>query len=532
MVQSLSSGEALGCRRRKPNGSLVCARRTGLLLAGILILAACIAITFAKPTAAQPTSDFDYVEIVISDLPAIRQRFLAIMAGQNGATKIGTLPSGEVWRVPRRLLPQVSKDISAIGCSVMEISPDGTQIAYRKFGHADLTEQQRAAITKLSAIDPSAAAGALKLPPKPVLEYLFSRPDAIPVGEWEPAHKAGARLYLPSPAGGHVAIVRTRPLIHVEEGLTWVGEVENSGERAVLMLARSGELSGYFGNQGRIYRIDQDDAGIHTIAEIDPTRLPPDHAPSAADLIAARQQRTPVREPVIAPLPDEERVALEAKKITIDLMLLFTPAIVQRYLAKPAQWSVLAAATTNEVFRNSGLGNISVRVVHQEVVDYDESGAEHFDHLYRMVDGVGTFSKLHQLRNEKRADIVGLVLHSPSGCGQSTRVGADAHEAFFVVHHSCAVITYTIPHEIGHILGARHDRRFDSTEGSFPFAFGYVNGTKWRDVMSYQESCNGCPRIPLFSNPRVLYRGEPAGTAATDNARVILQQAERVSRFR
>ena len=31
---------------------------------------------------------------------------------------------------------------------------------------------------------------------------------------------------------------------------------------------------------------------------------------------------------------------------------------------------------------------------------------------------------------------------------------------------------------------------------------------------------------------RIMYKGEPTGTAANDNARVILGQAERVSRFR
>jgi hypothetical protein len=30
----------------------------------------------------------------------------------------------------------------------------------------------------------------------------------------------------------------------------------------------------------------------------------------------------------------------------------------------------------------------------------------------------------------------------------------------------------------------------------------------------------------------VIYQGEPTGTPASDNARVILEQAERVSRFR
>jgi hypothetical protein len=135
-------------------------------------------------------------------------------------------------------------------------------------------------------------------------------------------------------------------------------------------------------------------------------------------------------------------------------------------------------------------------------------------------------------RNEKRADIVGLIIDDPNGCGLSTRVGADSEEAFFVVHHSCAAITYSVAHEVGHILGARHDRAVDSNEAPFPFGHGYVNGRKWRDMMSYREGCNGCPRIPYWSNPRVAYKGEPTGTPATDNARVILEQAERVSNFR
>ena len=50
--------------------------------------------------------------------------------------------------------------------------------------------------------------------------------------------------------------------------------------------------------------------------------------------------------------------------------------------------------------------------------------------------------------------------------------------------------------------------------------------------MSYQEGCSGCPRIPYWSNPRIKYQGEPTGTAATDNARVILEQADRVAKFR
>jgi peptidyl-Asp metalloendopeptidase len=206
--------------------------------------------------------------------------------------------------------------------------------------------------------------------------------------------------------------------------------------------------------------------------------------------------------------------------------------VAAHYIGDPAKWITFAIEEVNNTFRNSGLGNISVRLVHSQAIDYDEAGADHFDHLYRMVDGFGPFKDLKQLRSEKRADIVGLMLDSPLGCGLSTRVGADAEEAFFVIHHACAVVTLSIAHEIGHILGARHDRAIDDSDTPFPYAHGYVNGVKWRTIMSYNANCGGCPRIPFWSNPRIMYKGEPTGTIAADNARLILEQAERVSEFK
>jgi hypothetical protein len=89
-----------------------------------------------------------------------------------------------------------------------------------------------------------------------------------------------------------------------------------------------------------------------------------------------------------------------------------------------------------------------------------------------------------------------------------------------------------VAHEIGHLIGARHDLNIDKVMVPFPYGHGFVNGTKWRDIMSYKESCGGCPRLPVWSSPKVMIRGEPAGTPNTDNARVIAEQAARVANFR
>ena len=88
-----------------------------------------------------------------------------------------------------------------------------------------------------------------------------------------------------------------------------------------------------------------------------------------------------------------------------------------------------------------------------------------------------------------------------------------------MVHHDCAALTYSLAHEIGHLIGARHELSMDKTMTPFPYGHGYVNGTKWRDIMSYQESCGGCPRVPVWSSPNVLIKGEAAGTADSRTTR-------------
>jgi len=101
----------------------------------------------------------------------------------------------------------------------------------------------------------------------------------------------------------------------------------------------------------------------------------------------------------------------------------------------------LAIEETNQTFRNSGLGNVKLRLVHSQAIEYDGTVADQFVHLYAMVDGLGPFKDVKRLRNEKRADIVGLIIDNPDGCGLSTRIGPESDEAYFVVHHACAATT-------------------------------------------------------------------------------------------
>jgi hypothetical protein len=354
-----------------------------------------------------------------------------------------------------------------------------------------------------------------------------------------PNEVLGAEIVLPF-RDGTITLVRTSSFVREDGSISWRGIVKETGERAALMVWGNALLAGYFAYDGTIFAIENMGSGVQAFAELGRAMAVPDHpAPTAtrdsAPMPSRKQSakpRLPSREPAVAAFADADRQRLEAKNITIDVMMFYTPNVARRYVRDPADLLAVAIDEANESFSNSGLGNIKLRLVHTQPINYDGSADDQFTHLYTMVDGLGPFRDVKRLRNEKRADIVGLVIDNPRGCGLSTRIGPESDDAYFVVHHACVTVSMSIAHEIGHILGIRHDRAIDANNVPVAYGHGYVNGDKWRDIMSYNESCGGCPRIPFWSNPRVRYKGEPTGTAAADSARVILENAERVSRFR
>src|SRR5581483_4318050 len=206
-------------------------------------------------------------------------------------------------------------------------------------------------------------------------------------------------------------------------------------------------------------------------------------------------------------------------EIVIDVLVAYTQKAAQHYYDIEREVVELSIEQANHSFRLSGIGHIRLRLVHAFQTGYVERGG-HFEHVWHMADGDDEHMEhIHAMREAYRADIAVLIVDDAEGCGLATRIGADADEAFAVVHHGCAVANYTVAHEIGHILGARHE-------------LAYVSGTSWRDIMSYKNACGSCPRLPIWSNPLVLIGGEPAGTQELNNAAIIAANAWRVASFR
>jgi hypothetical protein len=219
--------------------------------------------------------------------------------------------------------------------------------------------------------------------------------------------------------------------------------------------------------------------------------------------------------------------------VVIDVIVAYTKKAASNYTEIRRELVDLSIEEANESFRNSHLDHIKLKLVHAYQTNYVEQG-EYFDHVWRFADADDRYmEEIHDLRRKYLADVAVLIVDDPKGCGLATRVYADAEDAFAAVHHACAAATYTLAHEIGHLIGARHDLKSDENMTPFPYGHGYVNDDEWRDIMSLRDSCGGCPRLGIWSGPKVMVDGVPAGNAETsDTVRVLAEQAARVANFR
>ncbi len=186
-----------------------------------------------------------------------------------------------------------------------------------------------------------------------------------------------------------------------------------------------------------------------------------------------------------------------------------------------------AVTDANDAFANTGLP-FSVRIVGFAATDYDESG----DQLGLLQGtGDGVMDEVHALRDITAADIVVLVT-ATGGCGVAYVAPNNAAYGFQKVTAGCLIDLNPFRHELGHNLGSQHF--FTDTYGYFSYSSGHRftpdAGTEIGTAMGGND-------IPHFSNPEVLYGGQPTGVAAgpdeeADNFRAFTQTVPLVAAFR
>lgn len=357
----------------------------------------------------------------------------------------------------------------------------------------------------------------------------------------------------------------------------WIGKHNSSaaslgefGDNESILVFRDGRLIGNVRHQGKLYQIRVNANGEHSLAQIDHSKLEPDHDETSylntpvgnlsrnfsilSQTSVGQTGKRVVRE--VAEYDQESMrskasdtpTALRGKgaaplmaAATLDLpvirlMVHYTAAAkAGAGIATKAMEDLitLSVAETNRSFQNSNI-NARVELAHAAQVSYTESDNSDTDKQRYAGTNDGFMDEVHQQRDLYAADLGVLILEKLGGvCGSAVKIGADAATGFVVVKRSCSAGSLSFPHELGHLFGAYHNIEKNKNP-TIPYGHGYLNpANKWRTVMAYDCPVS-CPRLAYWSNPRITYTdGAAMGISSTaDNARLLGEQAARLAAFR
>lgn len=508
------------------------------------------------PEAREPAAaDIEFILRAPPDPASPEQAAWRRLADAAVAIRKLPLSGAEVWRVPNALRDVLRQTAARSGVDIVE--PDkASKLLSERDAAAPMTSRAQSMMSLAMASRSSMTMATMAVPSPDLVEYALTR-------DGQAGSEPSLEIALTS---GKVIQALRRTLELASDHYVWRGVVAGTSNPVTVLWWPTGRLSGSVHLDDRIYQFRHLDSGVIGVIETMPVMLPDDHPRTSPERMnemrmhddamfregdASAMRRTRPRRDETESVKDEpvspRAAAFDPRRldgvtrsggteepVVIDVLIAYTRKAAAHYDDIRRDLLDLAIADGNQSYLTSGIPDISLRLVGAVEVDYDESGAEHFDHVWRMVDrGDGHLEKLPPLRDQLKADVVILIVDDASGCGLATRVAADAEEAYAVVHHECAAASYSIPHEIGHLIGARHDRSLDQQPTPYPHGHGYVSpDLKWRTIMSYKAGCSGCPRLPVWSNPELTVHGAPAGDAMSDNARVIRERARRVSQFR
>lgn len=200
----------------------------------------------------------------------------------------------------------------------------------------------------------------------------------------------------------------------------------------------------------------------------------------------------------------------------VDLLSLYTPQARDAAGGVPQIEALIQGAVdiTNTAFIDSQMP-IRFALAGTALADRDDSGDIGAD-LTWLRNDVATA----MLRDELQADMVSLIVANGGGfCGIGQlpivwNAGGHPDLVHQVTADGCAVGNLTFAHEHGHNMGLEHDPANGNPpdNGTFTFRFGHFVDGEYRTVMSYSNQCSaGCPRVPHWSNPDVVFMGDPTG---------------------
>jgi hypothetical protein len=178
---------------------------------------------------------------------------------------------------------------------------------------------------------------------------------------------------------------------------------------------------------------------------------------------------------------------------------------------------------TNNAFADVDLP-VRIRVVDTIILQPGYDGVPNS----QVLNVINSNTNVRQWRRDAGADLVAMIT-GPNNpiCGIAILNSFESATSYTCLDD------FVFSHEIGHNFGCLHDRDNTPRFQSHPYAHGYRhNVDEFRTIMAYECRSRRCPLVPyFFVNGYQLTDGRPIGDTRHDNARMIRENAPRVSNF-
>jgi hypothetical protein len=342
-------------------------------------------------------------------------------------------------------------------------------------------------------------------------------------------------------------------------GYIWIGHVQGLDPAlgAVTLVVENGVMVGGIRALGGTYQVRSVGNGLHAIYQVDEYAYPPDQHLYPAPVESSRAAAAAGVSPAAATRSASSSRATSAS--TLSVLVVYTPgAATGGGITNLIDQAIVEA---NATYTNSQIPQTLVLAAPPQQVTYTSSGDLQADLRCvagTIVSGSGDvvdpnascLANVRQLRAQTGADLVALWVEGNAAPGTTCGIGyvntnINRNFGLFgysVVQRSCAVSpSFAFTHELGHNMGANHDRLEDAGKPAlFPFSYDYVDPGFFRTIMAYPNvTCNvpgGCPIIQHFSNPGVFVNGRPTGVqqgqpTAADNHQTLINTGPYVENY-
>jgi hypothetical protein len=321
-----------------------------------------------------------------------------------------------------------------------------------------------------------------------------------------------------------------------EGRVVWTGRPEGDPSGHVGLVVKDGRITGQVHTGASVIEIRPAGGGLHRIVEIDQSAFPKEGAPLRPPAVPSASR------PQVFTPRDSGTASPTSGNTTLNILVVYgsRSAAASSDIVSEIQ---LAVSTSNTVYTNSGIPITLALVGTQLMSDYDET-ARSYTQILTDLTGTsdGRLDSVHALRTSLQADLVAYITEQTAYCGLAWLYTGSPQYGFSVTTRSCATGNLTFPHELGHNMGAEHDRYVVSDASSNAYNYGYVDTTaRIRTVMAYNDACAAqgfnCTRVLYFSSPYLSYNGTALGvipwsTTAAYNVRRLTETRTGIAGFR